>query len=263
MDFDQQLTNIRQHATRLDQIAAGHRVVVEGHIFCGREMIWKQKNLYQMASSCKRILEIGFNAGHSAMIMLMANPKLELFCFDLGEHEYVDDCYIYLATTFGPRLRLIKGNSTTKLPEFVKDHPAIKFDGFHVDGCHLAEVARQDLVNCFSLAEDQAIVIFDDTDYPHLDAVWKEFVDGNKIVPVDLYSEHFFPTFKWHHAIGKYLLANANFINPKLKLDWHWYLNYYSDLTAAGFNTEAQAINHWITYGRKEGRAPNPSMLSN
>jgi len=36
--------------------------------------------------------------------------------------------------------------------------------------------------------------------------------------------------------------------------DWYWYLDNYPDLRQAGLSTKEQAIDHWIKYGRKEGR---------
>ena len=33
-----------------------------------------------------KILEIGFNAGHSALIMLLSNPNAKIVAFDIGSH---------------------------------------------------------------------------------------------------------------------------------------------------------------------------------
>lgn len=46
----------------------------------------KRANLYSVAQACESALEIGFNAGHSALIMLTANPAIStvlevFFCF--------------------------------------------------------------------------------------------------------------------------------------------------------------------------------------
>ena len=35
------------------------------------------------------VMEIGFNAGHSAEVFLQNNPTLTLTSFDLGKHDYV------------------------------------------------------------------------------------------------------------------------------------------------------------------------------
>ena len=186
MDFEGQLPAIHHHADRLSGLTTGHGVV-EGHIFSDKTMVWKQKNLFRLAQVSSQILEIGFNAGHSAMLMLMANPKLELFCFDLGEHGYVDPCYQYVAETFGTRFRLIKGDSSVTIPTFIQNHPNTKFDGFHVDGCHHADAARKDLRNCALLAKHGALVVFDDTDYTQLDKLWQDTLSEGLVIQVDLY----------------------------------------------------------------------------
>jgi hypothetical protein len=36
--------------------------------------------------------------------------------------------------------------------------------------------------------------------------------------------------------------------------DWRYYLDKYPDLRINGVHTESQAINHWNTYGKREGR---------
>ncbi len=36
--------------------------------------------------------------------------------------------------------------------------------------------------------------------------------------------------------------------------DWQYYISIHPDLPAAGITTEKQAINHWIDYGKSEGR---------
>src|SRR4051794_34375740 len=39
--------------------------------------------------------------------------------------------------------------------------------------------------------------------------------------------------------------------------NWEAYINNYEDLREAGINTEEKAWNHWITYGKGEGRTFN------
>jgi hypothetical protein len=39
-------------------------------------------------------------------------------------------------------------------------------------------------------------------------------------------------------------------------LDWKFYLDTYPDLRQNGIHTEQQALQHWNTYGQKEGRIP-------
>ena len=57
-------------------------------------------------------------------------------------------------------------------------------------------------------------------------------------------------------------MSNNTKPQPREKFDWRFYLEYYSDLRAKGIITEEQARNHYIRYGRQEGRLPHPERLS-
>jgi len=46
-------------------------------------------------------------------------------------------------------------------------------------------------------------------------------------------------------------------LNTPSSLDAYWYLNHYSDLKNGGLITKEQAIQHWLTFGKAEGRIPN------
>ena len=48
----------------------------------------------------KRVIEIGFNAGHSAEVFLENNPELELVSFDLGSNKYVSIAKEYAASAY-------------------------------------------------------------------------------------------------------------------------------------------------------------------
>ena len=48
-------------------------------------MLEKQKLIFELAKDNKSILEIGVYMGHSLLIMLLANPKLNITCFDIED----------------------------------------------------------------------------------------------------------------------------------------------------------------------------------
>jgi|UniRef100_A0A7S3BNT3 hypothetical protein len=62
-----------------------------------------------------RMLEVGFNAGHSAALALTANPTLEYEGFDLCAHNYTARCYDLLAHRFPGRVSLTCGDSVVRL----------------------------------------------------------------------------------------------------------------------------------------------------
>lgn len=133
----------------------------------------------------KTILEIGFNAGHSAEVFLHYSDDTHVTSFDLGEHTYVDCGKKYIDATFPNRHTLILGDSVKTIPEFILAHPGRKFDMIFIDGGHDFETAFADLKNCLPLAHAETLVIMDDTMY---------YADGR---PSDCG-----PTNAWIHALS-------------------------------------------------------------
>ncbi len=86
------------------------------------QLVTKRENIFSVGELAKsRILEIGFNAGHSASLLLLASEKTNasLTIVDIGEHAYMKPCYDHLSATFPDRTRLFIGDSRDKLAELV------------------------------------------------------------------------------------------------------------------------------------------------
>lgn len=111
----------------------------------------------------KRILEIGFNAGHSAEVFLSTDPNAHLLSFDLGHVPAVNVGKAFIDAHYPRRHTLIIGDSTLAVPAFTQLYPDAKFDLIFVDGGHQYEVAKADIENCMKLADARTIVAVDDT----------------------------------------------------------------------------------------------------
>lgn len=164
--------------------------IIEGYSrSCYKETIILQ--VLASDSKIKNILEIGFNAGHSADTFLTYNSNCNLVSFDIGEHSYVKIAKEYIDRTYPARHTLILGDSTKTIPKYETD---IKFDLIFIDGGHSYEVARADLMNCKRFSHKDTIVIIDDT--VHRDdwkmnctegptRAWLEGIKNNIIIEID------------------------------------------------------------------------------
>ena len=112
--------------------------------------------------SINNVMEIGFNAGHSAELFLSSNKNINLVSFDIGHHKYVNLGKEFIDKTYPNRHTLIIGNSLSTVPEYFKKENK-KFDLIFIDGDHEYNVAKGDILNCKNLAHDKTIVVIDDT----------------------------------------------------------------------------------------------------
>lgn len=161
------------------------------------KLIPKQRNLYTIAKTGNKIIEIGFNAGNSALLFLLANPNAYLWCFDICYHSYTKLCFQYLYDNFGQRISLYIGSSVDTVPKFIKNNPDKTYDIFHIDGSHDSHIANQDFFNCFSIAHHQSIIILDDVWIVELKKLWESYIAAKMICSINLLSTTF-----GEHKIG-------------------------------------------------------------
>jgi len=137
--------------------------ITEGH--CG-QVTKQREDLVQLTSAPNiRVMEIGFNAGHSAETFLKHNPTLSLVSFDIGLHGYMRTGKDYIDATYPGRHTLIIGDSTKSVPAYIASHPGSKFDIIFIDGGHEYGVSKADMINSMLLAHENTIIIMDDTTY--------------------------------------------------------------------------------------------------
>lgn len=156
----------------------------------------QKEDLIKLTNKPKcNVMEIGFNAGHSAELFLKNNSTLNLTSFDIGSHNYVTAAKEYIDTTYPNRHTLVLGDSKITVPIFYENNKDKKFDIIFIDGCHNYDYASSDMNNCFNLAHKDTIVILDDTIYtPGWDRDWKgggptkvwlDYLQQNKITELN------------------------------------------------------------------------------
>lgn len=133
-----------------------------------------------------KVMEIGFNAGHSALFFLYGNSNVRMVSFDIGVHKYIEIGKRYIDQLFPQRHNLILGNSLKTIPAYTNQHPSEKFDIILIDGDHSYEGALEDIKNCKALCKSNTILIMDDV--VHNDEFQRSWSEG--------------PTKAWNSAIA-------------------------------------------------------------
>jgi predicted O-methyltransferase YrrM len=123
----------------------------------------KRKNILAIASRYNTITEIGFNAGHSAALMLTANPNLKLTSIDIGRHSYTVPCATVIQNHFPNRLTLIIKDSK-KIDRSEIEQSAVVV----IDGGHQFEDCLLDLAMCVAYCKAGTLIVVDDYASPQI-----------------------------------------------------------------------------------------------
>jgi hypothetical protein len=129
-------------------------------------------------------LEVGFNAGHSAAMILSAFPRSRVQSFDICQHAYTRPNLKFLIQYFGSlRLDLVCGDSRLTL-QAAQSHNRMPADVIRVDGGHTFEVAVADILNARGLAKLGALLLLDDCEFPEVWEAWKVVTDLGFVLPI-------------------------------------------------------------------------------
>ena len=151
------------------------------------EMIPKQKNIISFIESFKpkKILEIGFNAGFSTLLMKIIDPEINMTCIDINSHSYVIPCYNQICKDY-KNIKLILQNSTIALPELIE--MKLKFDVIHIDGSHAEKQVEKDFNFCLNLCNSKSVVIIDDTNLQNINELCEKYID-EKVLKEHVFSK--------------------------------------------------------------------------
>lgn len=181
--------------------------IIEGY---SSESVQQELFLNTYKDSFKKILEIGFNAGHSSEIFLRNNKDVELISIDLGYWYYTKFGVRFLSRMFENQITVIYKDSIQALKDFSTIQENTFFDLIYIDGNHDYEYAMADMLNCKKFATQESIVMLDDVvlsdNYRSLansgpTKVWKELVNSRDIIEIKCYH---FKDFNRGVAVGRY-----------------------------------------------------------
>ena len=159
----------------------------------------KQQNLYWCGKQgLTRMCEIGFNAGHSTMLMLLGRETtpLDFTIFDIGDHRYVRPTLSYIQSAF-PHIQFeyIEGDSTKTMPAWIQARPQHvgSYDVVHVDGGHSEHCITNDMKNADILVKAGGIVIVDDTNSTIINNCVNEYLASGKYKEVNVLPTQGYP----------------------------------------------------------------------
>lgn len=178
-------------------------------------LVYKQMNHFSLGRVSNRIMEIGFNAGHSSLLYLLSNPSATLTVFDLCEHAYTRPCFEYLASEFPGRITLHAGDSTQTVPTFHQRHPDVRFDLVHIDGAHFGDIPDKDFRHSLPMAAD--IIVWDDTQITALDELLNGYLREGLVYEIFLHATQVYkhricrirpalhPAYSWEASVIRFL----------------------------------------------------------
>jgi len=204
-DIDVAGLNAEDHITFNNALLelAYSKGTMEGNIFYNHgtltlnpKLYNKQVNMFWCGKQAKtRICEIGFNAGHSTMLMLLGREKtpLEFTLFDIGHYGYTEPCIKYISSAF-PHVAFtyVKGDSTITMPEWITKNQSLlgQYDVIHVDGGHSEDCIINDMKNTDLLIKLNGIVIVDDTDGYVINSVVDKYIASGNYKELFLLKTH-------------------------------------------------------------------------
>lgn len=243
------LKHLTTIANQTGEPVEGNCYTIHATSIAPTELYTKQQNLSKFSNNCSKILEIGFNAGHSAAIFLSSNIYTKLVCVDIGYHAYVKPCYDYLKSLFGDRITLIIMNSKALTLKLNNSYYR-SFDGVHIDGKHDEYFYAFDTISSLRYMRDKALFIMDDTHNSYINS-WCDL-----LLNTNLFQESsiiFNDTMLYKHRIFQFSRPNYAICSKNNQLYEHCirskydYVNLYNYtlITNDEFSVESLG-NKWL-----------------
>jgi hypothetical protein len=197
-EYQDLVPELSKHIPNIENIIKSTNENLEGNCFYVHnsldfyeELLTKQINIYASGKQGPNICEIGFNAGHSALLMLLNHPSttINFTIFDIGIHKYTKPTLEYLKTSFpNTTFNYIEGNSIETMPKYIADNDAeiYKYNVVHVDGGHSLECIINDAKNADMLLAINGLMIIDDTNINYINKIVEEYIADGRYIELDI-----------------------------------------------------------------------------
>lgn len=214
---------IKKHGNWL----CGNLFTEHSHTTYADKYIDKQRNIVYILNTLNAIsvattaaipiMEIGFNSGFSALLMLFSNENIHLTCVDIAEHPYALECMKIMKSDFPDRIEFHIGDSREILPKLIQNNK--HYDLIHIDGNHLTDIAEIDIINSYCLSNEGGIIIMDDYDcrqHPHnIHGFWDGYSAKYNL------QEFVVPHPTCYHSVKRVIGKNQTHLEKEK--DFHYY----------------------------------------
>jgi len=199
-EVDVFLNDLRNIIIQSNGVLEGNSFYYHGTIVRHPELLSKQVNLFWVGTQIHtRICEIGFNAGHSSMLMLLgknSDTPIDFTVFDIGNHPYMKPCLKYIQNQFSDaNFEFIEGDSTIEMPKWIETHPELleQYDVVHIDGGHNEHCIKNDFANSLKLVKINGIIIIDDTNDVIINLYVDYYLEQGNYKEVDILPSYGYP----------------------------------------------------------------------
>jgi len=199
------LEHLKTHIYASGEPLEGNSFYIHGYVYLYHCLYTKQVNLFWCGKQATtRICEIGFNAGHSTMLMLLGREKtpLDFTIFDIGTHRYTKPCFTYIQSKYSHiKFEYIEGDSTSTMPKWIEKNPELVgvYDVVHVDGGHTEHCISNDMKNSDILVKITGIMIIDDTNNSYINDYVDKYIHSGNYKELDVLKTEGYP----HRIIQK------------------------------------------------------------
>ena len=212
LDYESKNSVKQKYLDDLETIINNSNTSLEGNCFYHhttlnlyQNLYTKQLNLFWCGKQADlRICEIGFNAGHSTMLLLLGRntTSLDFTIFDIGHHNYTKPCIEYIKNNFSHiNFEYIEGDSIKTMPKWINNNKNLiwTYDVVHVDGGHMDECISNDMKNADLLVRNNGIIIIDDTNDPNINKYVDLYISSKNYIEIDILKTLGYP----HRVIKK------------------------------------------------------------
>lgn len=207
-EYNALLPQIEYHVQKLEDIIRECEEPLEGNSFYTHQtldrneaLVSKQINLLWCGKQAtSTICEIGFNAGHSSLLLLLGaqlaqqrsgreDNKIQFIIFDICEHQYTMKCLNYIGSVFpNVQFQFIAGDSIQTVPAWLSHSEALlgTIDVIHIDGGHTYDCITNDFKNMDQLLKLDGIMIVDDTDSSLINGVVNQYTQHGTYIELPM-----------------------------------------------------------------------------